>query len=102
MTFTVRQDGDTGTVTLVGRFTFQSHKSFKAATDPLLEAGDILNIHLDLAGLEDMDASSLGMLLVLREKAGLRGKTVVLLAPAPCAQAVLEAAQFGKVFRIGK
>lgn len=94
--------GTTGLVTLAGKFTFECHRDFKKATDPLLADPDLDEIHVHLGGLTQMDASSLGMLLVLREKAALKDKAVVLLNPAPCAQKVLETLRFGKVFRIGK
>jgi len=102
MTVTAETRGDTGLVVLTGRFTFECHKAFKAATEPFLSDPAILNIHLDLAGLELMDASSLGMLLVLREKAEANNKFLVLVDLAPCAAVLLETVQFGKLFRIGK
>ncbi len=102
MTVSTQILGDTGVVTLAGSFTFECHKAFKEATDPFLEAPGIRNIHLDMAGLERMDASSLGMLLVLREKVELREKALRLLAPAPCALEIIESLQFGKLFTIAK
>lgn len=100
LSLTTETHGTTGRVTLAGRFTFECHKDFKKATDPLLADPALDEIHVHLGGLTHMDASSLGMLLVLREKAALADKSVVLLNPAPCAQSVLETVRFGKVFRI--
>lgn len=94
--------GDIGQVSLAGRFTFECHRAFKEATDPFLEDSTVLNIHLNLAPVEDMDASSLGMLLVLREKAELKGKNLTLLNPAPCAIAIIESLHFEKLFTIAK
>jgi anti-anti-sigma factor len=98
----VQIQNDTGIVTLGGRFTFEGLQVFKGVTEPLLEDSAVRTIHLDLGTLEHMDASSLGMLLVLREKAEMRGKLLVLVALAPCASVLLESVHFGKLFRIGK
>ena len=102
MTLTYRILGDTGLITVAGRFTFECHQAFKDAADPLLASPEVKAIHLDLSGVESMNASSLGMLLVLREKAVQKGKTVLLKDPAPCAVAILEAVQFTQLFLIAK
>jgi anti-anti-sigma factor len=101
MTITSDHLGTTGVVTLAGRFTFECHGEFRSATDPFLADPAITEIRVRMAGLDYMDASSLGMLLVLREKAELKGKNVVLVDPAPCARTVLESVQFGKLFKMG-
>ena len=102
MTVSVHTSGDTGVVALDGRFTFETHRAFKAATDPLLADPAIRAIHVDLSGLVDMDASSLGMLLVLREKTEAHGKDLQLVKLAPCAAVLMESLQFGKLFKIVK
>lgn len=102
MTFTRDIQGDTGRVGLTGRFDFACHQAFRDATDPLLEHPGLRRLTLDLSGLEDMDPSALGMLLVLREKAEARGLEVVLQAPAPFAASVLDQAGLGKLFQIVK
>jgi len=95
-------DGETGRVTLAGRFTFENLLAFKAATEPLLADPAVRIIELDLAGIDAMAPSSLGMLLVLREKAEMMGKAVRLVKPAPCVQILLEGVQFGRLFDIHK
>jgi anti-anti-sigma factor len=100
MTFSAQPQGTNGLVLLAGRFTFECHQAFKAATDPLLSAPGVTQIRLDLSGVNYMDSSSLGMLLVLREKADAKGQTIALVKPSPCVITILKVVQFGKLFQI--
>ncbi len=100
MKFSTLIDETTGTVKLEGRFTFESHQAFKAATGPLLESPDLKLMNLDLSAVNYMDSSSLGMVLLLRERADLKGITIVLQRPSPSVMAILKVVQFGKLFQI--
>lgn len=99
MNFSTHTEGQTGVIKLEGRFTFEAHQEFKAASTPML-AQSLLAIHLDLSGVAYMDSSSLGMLLLLREKAEAKGIKVVLLRPSPSVLAIIKVVQFGKLFEI--
>lgn len=100
MNFSTHIEGPIGTVRLQGRFTFESHQAFKASTAHLLEAPGLSQITLDLSGVSYMDSSSLGMVLLLREKADAKGIRIVLGQPSPSVQAVLNVVHFGKIFQI--
>lgn len=100
MVFNAQRHGPIGVVKLEGRFTFESHQAFKAATGPLLEAEGVTEIHLDLSAVNYMDSSSLGMVLLLREKAEEKSISVVLAHPSPNVVAILQVVQFGKLFKI--
>lgn len=100
MVFRTHMEDGIGTVFLEGRFTFERHQSFKAATGLLLETEGLRELHLDLASVDYMDSSALGMVLLLRERAEAAGASVVLAHPSPSVQAVLQVVQFGKLFRI--
>ena len=100
MNFSAQLQGATGMVLLEGRFTFECHQAFKEATDPLLDNPAVTEIRLDLAGISYMDSSSLGMLLVLREKAEVKGRAIVLVRPSPSVITILKVVQFGKIFQI--
>ncbi len=89
-------------VAFAGRLTFGALGAFRKATEPLLEDPGVAVIHLDLGGVSHMDASSLGMLLVLREKAEARGRELEISALAPCASVLLESVHFQRLFRIVK
>lgn len=100
MQISTRQEGSTITVSMDGSFTFEAHGPFKEATRLALETPELQAIHLDLAALSYMDSSSLGMLLLLREKAEAKGVHVVLLRPSPNVMAILRVVQFGRLFEI--
>jgi anti-anti-sigma factor len=90
----------TTTLTLEGKFTFECHGPFKDAAYPVLQAPGMKALHLNLAAVSYMDSSSLGMLLLLREKAEAVGIKVRLERPSPNALSILKAVQFGKLFEI--
>jgi len=91
-----------GRVALSGHFTFAALKVFREATDPLLADPAVTALHLDLGGVGHMEASSLGMLLVLREKAAASGKGLEISALSPSAALLLESVHFEHLFRIVK
>ena len=100
MTFTIRNDAQPGLLHLEGTFTFDGHATFRDVTAPLLEAGGFPDIVLDLSGVAYMDSAALGMLLLLREKAAVKGMKVVLSRPSLPVAGILKIVQFGKLFDI--
>lgn len=100
MVFEFQITGTTGTIQLEGRFTFERHQGFKAAAEPLLEDPNLRKLCLDLSRVTYMDSSSLGMILLLRQRASNRDLEVVLARPSASARALLDMVQFGKLFRI--
>ncbi len=99
MTFTIQTDPQNGILRLEGTFTFDGHPVFKAATAAALEAGHP-SLVLDLSEVSYMDSASLGMLLLLRERAQAKGMQVVLSRPSPTVMTILRVVQFGKLFDI--
>lgn len=99
MTFTIQNDLQHGLLRLEGTFTFDGHTVFKAATSEALETGQSA-LTLDLSGVSYMDSASLGMLLLLRERAQARGMSVILSRPSPSVLTILRVVQFGKLFEI--
>lgn len=93
-------EGKVGTLRLEGRFTFESHQPFRGASAPLLTAEGLERIELDLSGITYMDSSSLGMLLLLREKAEAKGMKVILLRPSPTVLGILKVVHFSRLFEI--
>ena len=98
----LRQVGSSSRGWLLRRQTilFRGVEELLACMEGLLNDPGVLAIEMDLSKVEHMDPTSLGMLLVLREKAELKGKAVVLFRPAACVTAILESVHFGKLFRI--
>lgn len=90
------RDGNT-VIVLQGRFDFNTHREFRDAVELALhEAAP--EIRVDLAGVEYLDSSALGMLLMLRDKAKGAGKAVVLANPRGAVRQVIDIANFGKLF----
>lgn len=87
-------------VKLQGRFDFNSHREFRECVDGVLQQGDVREIVVDLGGVEYLDSSALGMLLMLRDKARGSSKEVVLANCKGAVKQVLDIANFGKLFAI--
>ncbi|NHC07204.1 anti-anti-sigma factor [Azonexus fungiphilus] len=100
MQTTVRQEAGMTTISLVGRFDFNTHRDFRAAYEPLIADDACRAITVDFSGVNYLDSSALGMLLMLRDKMGGCGKDVVLSGVQGNVRQVLEIANFSKLFRI--
>jgi anti-anti-sigma factor len=95
-----RTQNNESTIVLSGRFDFSSHRDFRAAYEALLAAGGISKITLDMQGVEYLDSSALGMLLLLNEKATPSNIKVVISKPQTNVRQILEIANFNKLFTI--
>ncbi|MFA7270022.1 MAG: STAS domain-containing protein [Sterolibacterium sp.] len=87
------------TIRLQGRFDFNTHRDFRAAVDSALQESSN-QIQMDLGGVDYLDSSALGMLLMLRDKAIAVNKTVSLMNCHGSVRQVLDIANFGKLFAI--
>ncbi len=86
------------TLKITGRFDFGVHQDFRRATD---EAGaDINSIIVDMSGVDYLDSSALGMLLVLRDKVGEKQSAVQIKGAKPEVKKILEIANFNKLFTL--
>jgi anti-anti-sigma factor len=92
--------GERATLKLGGRFDFHSHRDFNSAYEKILEIGSVREIVIDLGEVDYLDSSALGMLLLLREKAEGKGKSVALAGLKGTVKQVLEIANFGKLFAV--
>ncbi|HOD33003.1 MAG: STAS domain protein [Acidobacteria bacterium ADurb.Bin340] len=97
---TAHVEGNTATVKLEGRFTFEAQAGFRAATLPLLEVAGLRQVRLELSGLTCLDASALGALLLLRERTEAKGQQVILEGPTREVRDLLAAVNFEKLFVI--
>lgn len=88
------------TIRLEGRFDFITHRDFRAAVETALKdmKGNLLVV--DLGGVDYLDSSALGMLLMLRDKANASSKTLSLANCRGNVRQVLDIANFGKLFSI--
>jgi HptB-dependent secretion and biofilm anti anti-sigma factor len=86
-------------IALRGRFDFNAHREFRAATDQAI-SDPAHTVHVDLGGVDYLDSSALGMLLMLRDKARGAGKEVALANPQGSVKQVIDIANFGKLFSL--
>jgi len=100
MQITRQDDTNRLLLKLSGRFDFHSHKDFRSAYEQALESKQSNRIEVDFAGVDYLDSSALGMLLLLREKADASGKQIVLTGLQGTVKQVLDVANFGKLFTI--
>lgn len=100
MQITVKNAENQATLVLQGRFDFHTHREFRTAYEQPLEDSSVREIVIDLAGVDYLDSSALGMLLLLRERADSMGKTVALARMQGTVKQVLDVANFGKIFPI--
>ena len=87
------------TIKLQGRFDFNTHRDFRAAAEPVLQE-EPKQIEVDLGGVDYLDSSALGMLLMLRDKTQAVNKTLALVNCRGSVRQVLDIANFGKLFSI--
>ena len=100
MNLTLDKDLPTSTLHLKGNFQFGGRPVFQSATDDLLALPGRRDLTLDLSAVSFMDSASLGMLLVLREKAEALGRKVVIQNPSPTVQNILSIVHFERLFEI--
>ncbi len=86
-------------IQLQGRFDFNAHREFRDVVDSALASAE-REIQVDLGGVDYLDSSALGMLLMLRDKAKAASREVSLARCTGAVKQVLDIANFGKLFRI--
>jgi len=88
------------TIQLSGDFNFYSHLQFKKAYFQTLSDPAIRSLSIDFAHVERMDTSSQGMLLILKDRVQLFGKTLTLDKPSPVVKKTFDIANFYRIFTI--
>lgn len=93
----------TATLTLAGRFDFNTHRDFKDGVSKLISDSinnKIKQLVIDLSGVEYLDSSALGMLLLAKESSAKANIEVSLQGAKNTVKQILEIANFGKLFKI--
>lgn len=96
----VSTQGGRAVISLKGRFDFNAHREFREAVDLALKDESVREVEVDLAGVDYLDSSALGMLLMLRDKARGVGRSVALANCRGAVKQVIEIANFSKLFPI--
>lgn len=86
------------TIKVSGRFDFGIHQDFRKATEQA--SNNVNTIIVEMGGVDYLDSSALGMLLVLRDKAGEAKGTVRIKNAKPEVLKILEIANFDKLFTL--
>lgn len=90
----------TTNIILKGRFSYMSRRELQSMFQSLLDNSAINIISINLAGVEYMDSSALGMLLELRNQSLTANKYLTLSSPSGVAMQILDVACFAKIFTI--
>ena len=96
----VQKDADQAVIKLVGRFDFNTHRDFRGAYEPLIIDTEVRSVSVDFTGVDYLDSSALGMLLMLRDKLGGVNKEVALTGVRGNVKQVIDIANFSKLFKI--
>lgn len=100
MRATVDKSDGKVSIRLDGRFDFSTHRDFRDSYSAGLEAPEVREFEIDLARVEYLDSSALGMLLMLREKAQAHHKSVSLTNCTGSVKQILDVANFSRLFSI--
>ena len=91
--------GNSTVIQLQGRFDFRVHHVFRDAVDSAL-AGTATAIQVDFGGVDYLDSSALGLLLMLRDKSKSAGRKVSLANCTGAVKQALDIGNFGSLFAI--
>ena len=98
LTSTLSQDGGTLAIRLGKRFDFSDHDAFREA----YRQHDVtkISIIINFGQTEYLDSAALGMLLVLRERAGGDDANIVLESCRSPVQQIMDITRFERLFTI--
>jgi anti-anti-sigma factor len=97
LTSHVSADGKSVRIAISGRFDFNLHEAFQSAYEA---AGSIRSFTIDMDGVDYMDSSALGMLLLLKEHAGDDANEVKIINCAPEVKNILRISNFDRMFEV--
>ncbi len=100
MEATVGVCGNRAVMSLRGRFDFTAQGEYRDALERLMHHETVQDYEVDLAGVNYLDSSALGMLLVLRDRARRAGKDVTLSGAQGNVRQVLDIASFSRLFAL--
>jgi HptB-dependent secretion and biofilm anti anti-sigma factor len=100
MNANVTTDAEAAVIRLTGRFDFSRHREFRNCYETALKEPTLRRIDVDLQGVEYLDSSALGMLLLLKERADARALPVTLLNCTGVVREILDVANFGTMFAL--
>lgn len=87
-------------IRLTGRFDFTARQQFSVEIDSKLASTGSGDVRIEMAGVDYIDSSGLGMLLMLRDKARKLNRNVTLANASGSVRRALASAQFERLFPI--
>lgn len=96
----VKNKGGKLRLALRGRFDFHSNGDFRRVYEGELESNGRGGIEVDLGGVDYMDSSALGMLLLLKERANTVSREIILVNCHGTVRQILDVVNFNKMFKI--
>ncbi|MFZ1375127.1 MAG: STAS domain-containing protein [Geothrix sp.] len=100
MEFKTTVESGCATVFLQGRLAFGSYPDFRVATMAALEHPQVDRIQLNMAAVDYLDSSALGMILHFKEKADEARKGLAISSPGPHVAKVLAVVNFSRLIPI--
>ena len=94
----ISEDGKMLTISISGRFDITTYKDFGESYKEKMDA--VSKYIIDMAEVEYMDSSALGMLLMLRERSGGDSAAIDIVHCNSAVQKILETANFDRMFNI--
>ena len=99
MQITIHEDSHKATMKLKGFFDINTKQIFQDSYEHILSNSEVTAIDIDFSEVNSLDSSGLGMLLLLREKAGRTGVKISLVS-IDTIRKVLEGVFFHKLFTV--
>jgi anti-anti-sigma factor len=87
-------------VRLTGNFDYTMRNQFMAQMDEAMAQAPVEEVRIEMAAVDYIDSSALGMLLMLRDKAKKQDAKVILANPQGRIRQVLNTAQFERLFTV--
>ena len=94
----ISEDGKVLTISVPSRLDITAHKEFGNAYKDRL--GSVSNCVVDMAAVEFLDSSALGMLLMFREKAVAENVDISISNCSPSIKKIFAMANFDKLFKM--
>ncbi|MBF0624897.1 MAG: STAS domain-containing protein [Magnetococcales bacterium] len=96
MSITVTREGNNAVISIRGQFNFSLHRQFRDAYEKFPPTTPMV---VDLAGVQYLDSSALGMLLLLHEHCGGEKSNITVRGCNPKVAQILQVANFKKLMK---
>lgn len=87
-------------LSLSGRFDFNTHRTFRDGYESLINTPGVKSLDIDLAAVDYLDSSALGMLLLAKERTSTLNIRLRLTSCQGTVKQILDIANFGKIFTL--